>query len=300
MEEVKEIKSVNIVPFTLMSSAVSAVLGLIYALVLIIILGVVGLVLPSQASILTGILLTAAVALILVLPVSFFLFSVLSSFLLAFIYNLLVPKVGGIKIGLVDMKEVHSLPVLPLTLMVSILYTILTLILMLVVAPILMLSLQGAAIAAAGVGTSVPEIGGLGALGIIGIIVMVIGIPIAVFVFTFIYSALMAIFYNILAPKIGGMRFKFKSVQDNMFEIKKIKPVPLALISAVVLTILNFLFAIPQMIMYFAIGNLIGGIGYLLGNIIGSFVAIFIIYILMAVIYNYLRPIIGGVELELE
>ena len=300
MEEVKEIKSVNIVPFTLMSSAVSAVLGLIYALVLIIILGVVGLVLPSQASILTGILLTAAVALILVLPVSFFLFSVLSSFLLAFIYNLLVPKVGGIKIGLVDMKEVHSLPVLPLTLMVSILYTILTLILMLVVAPILMLSLQGAAIAAAGVGTSVPEIGGLGALGIIGIIVMVIGIPIAVFVFTFIYSALMAIFYNILAPKIGGVRFKFKSIQDNMFEIKKIKPVPLALISAVVLTILNFLFAIPQMIMYFAIGNLIGGIGYLLGNIIGSFVAIFIIYILMAVIYNYLRPIIGGVELELE
>ena len=300
MEEVKEIKSVNIVPFTLMSSAVSAVLGLIYALVLIIILGVVGLVLPSQASILTGILLTAAVALILVLPVSFFLFSVLSSFLLAFIYNLLVPKVGGIKIGLVDMKEVHSLPVLPLTLMVSILYTILTLILMLVVAPILMLSLQGAAIAAAGVGTSVPEIGGLGALGIIGIIVMVIGIPIAVFVFTFIYSALMAIFYNILAPKIGGVRFKFKSIQDNMFEIKKIKPVPLALISAVVLTILNFLFAIPQMIMYFAIGNLIGGIGYLLGNIIGSFVAIFIIYILMAVIYNYLRSIIGGVELELE
>ena len=41
MEEIKEIKSVTIVPFTLMNSALSAILGLIYALILIIVLGLV-------------------------------------------------------------------------------------------------------------------------------------------------------------------------------------------------------------------------------------------------------------------
>ncbi|NYB52926.1 MAG: hypothetical protein HVN35_10270 [Methanobacteriaceae archaeon] len=301
MEEVKEIKSVTIVPFTLMSSAVSAVMGLIYAVILVLILGLVAVFLPSTASAITGILLTSAVAIILVLPVGSFLLSILSSFLLAFIYNLLVPKVGGIKLGMHDMKEVRSLPVIPLSLMVSILYTIFSFLLMLIVAPLIMVVLQGAAIAAVSTSSSVvPDSGGLGALGIIGIILMIIGIPVVVFIFTFIYSALLALFYNLLAPKIGGVRFKFNEVKDNLFEIKKIKPIPLALISAVVLTILNFLFSLPQIIMYFAIGNTLGGIGYFLGNTIGSFIATFIIYAIMALLYNFLRPAIGGVELELE
>ncbi len=300
MEEIKEIKSVTIVPFTLMSSAVSAVIGIIYAIILVLVLGMVAIFLPAEASIISGILLTSAVAIILVLPVGTFLMSILFSFLLAFIYNLLVPKVGGIQLGMVEMKEVRSLPVIPLSLMVSILYTIFTFILMLVIAPILMVVLQGAAIAAVSTSSTLPDIGGLGALGIIGIIIMVIGIPIVVFICTFIYSALLALFYNLLAPKIGGVRFKFNAVKDNLFEIKKIKPVPLALISAVVLTILNFLFSIPQLIMYFAIGNPLGGIGYFLGNTIGSFIAIFILYAIMALLYNFLRPVIGGVELELE
>ena len=50
MEELKEIKSVTIVPFTLMSSAISAVLGLIYALILILTFGVVAVFVPSITS----------------------------------------------------------------------------------------------------------------------------------------------------------------------------------------------------------------------------------------------------------
>jgi hypothetical protein len=300
MEELKEIKSVTIVPFTLMSSSVSAIIGLIYAFILILVLGLVAVFLPAEASAIVGILLTFAVALILVMPVGSFLISILFSFLLAFVYNLLVPKVGGIKLGMTDMKEVNSLPVIPLSLMVSILYTILTFLIMLVVAPVLMIVLQGTALLAASYNSSLAGLNGIGALGIIGIVVMIIAIPIVVFISTFIYSALLAIFYNLLAPKIGGVRFKFKAVHDNLFEIKKIKPVPLALISAVVLTILNFLFSIPQIIIYFAVGNPLGGIGYFLGNTIGSFIVIFIIYAIMALLYNYLRPVIGGVELELE
>lgn len=299
MEELKEIKSVTIVPFTLMSSAISAVLGLIYALILIVTFGVVAIFVPSITSSIVGILLTSAVAIILVLPVSSFLMSIMSSFLLAFLYNLLVPRIGGIKLGMHDMKELRSLEVISISLMLSALYTIFTFIIMLIMAPILMLILQGAALSAISTST-MPELGGIGALGIIGIIVMVIGIPILVFISTFIYSAIMALLYNFLAPKIGGVRLKFTSVKDNILEIKKIKPIPLALILAVVSTILNFLFSIPQIIMYFAVGEPLFAIGYFLGNTAGTFIAVFIIYSITALIYNFLRPTIGGVELELD
>jgi hypothetical protein len=96
------------------------------------------------------------------------------------------------------------------------------------------------------------------------------------------------------------VRFKFSQVKDNLFQIKKIKPLPLAIISAVVLTIVNFIFSIPQIIMYFAVGEPIGAIGYLIGNILGSLIGTFIIYVIIALLYNFLRPMIGGVELELE
>lgn len=300
MEEIKEIKSVTIVPFTLMNSAISAILGLIYALILILVLGLVAIFIPTTTSGIIGLLLTSALAVILILPTGYFLINIMFSFLMALFYNLLVPRVGGIKLGIHDMKEIRSIPVIPLSLMTSILYTIYTFILMLIVAPILMLALQGATFAAISTTSSLPELGGLGALGFIGIIIMIIGIPIMVFISTFISSALMALLYNFLAPKIGGIRLKFKSIQNNLFEIKKIKPIPLALILAVVTTILNFLISIPNTLMYLAVREPLFAIGYLIGNTVGTFILVFIIYAITALIYNFLRPTIGGIELELE
>ena len=300
MEEIKEIKSVSIVPFTLMSSSISAVMGLIYALILIIVLGVVAVFLPSTASAILGILLTLAVTIIIIFPLGSFLLSILSSFLLALVYNLLVPRVGGIKLGMVDMEEIMSMPVIPLSLMLSVVYTILTFLIMLIVAPLMMLIIQGAAIAAVSTSSAVSELGGLGALGIIGIILMIILTPIVVFISTFVYSALFALLYNFLAPKMGGIRLKFSSVKDNLFEIRKIKPVPLALILAVVTTILNFIFSLPQIAMYFAVGEPLVAVSYLLGDTVGYFIFIFITYAIMTFLYNFLRPKIGGVELELE
>jgi hypothetical protein len=299
MEELKEIKSVAIVPFTLMSSSISAVLGLIYALILILVLGAVAVFIPSESHIINSLLMTASVAIIIILPVGSFLLSILSSFLIAFIYNLLVPRIGGIKLGMFEMKEIRSVPVIPLSLMASSIYTILTFLIMLIIAPLLVVVLQGAALASISTSSSM-AVEGLGAIGLIGIVVMVIGIPILVFVFTFIYTALMALVYNFLAPKMSGIRLKFNTIKDNSFEIKKIKPIPLALISAVVLTILNFIFSLPTLAMYFATDNAPGGLGYFLGNTIGSFIAIFILYAIMALLYNYLRPFVGGIELELE
>lgn len=297
MEELKEIKSVAIVPYTLMSSSISGVLGLIYAIILILIMGVVSVVLPAEFSFLSSIMATLAVALILVLPVGLFLFSALSSFLMALLYNILVPKIGAIKLGLVEMEEVRSIPVISVSLMISIIYTILTFLVMLVVAPTVVLSLQFSALISA---TTTAGLEVFSAMGIIGIIIMVIGIPIMVLIGSFIFTALSTILYNILAPKIGGLRLKFSSKTGSMFEIEKIPPLPLAIITTVVLTIVNFIFSLPSLGTYIISGNYIGGLGYVVGNIVGSLISTFIIYAIMALLYNYLRPRIGGVELELE
>jgi len=207
---------------------------------------------------------------------------------------------GGIKLKLDDMEEIKVIPVIPLSLMVSAVNTIYILILMLIVAPILMLALQSAALAAISTTSSLPEIGGFSALGIIGIIMMIIGIPIMTFISTFIYSAIMALLYNFLTPKIGGIRLKFNSLQGNLFELKKIKPIPLALIFAVVTTILNLIVSIPNIIMYLTLKEPLFAIGFLIGDIVGTFILVFVISAITALIYNFLRPTIGGIELELE
>jgi hypothetical protein len=54
------------------------------------------------------------------------------------------------------------------------------------------------------------------------------------------------------------------------------------------------------MLMYLAVREPLFAIGYLIGNILGTFILVFIIYAITALIYNFLRPTIGGIELELE
>ena len=301
MEDIKEITSVRIVPYTLMSSSISAVLGLLYAIIILIVFGLVALFVPEVNQVM-GLLASLGVALIIALPVATFFFSILSSFVMALIYNLLVPRIGGIKLG-IDGKEVKSIPVVPVSLMLSLLYTVLTFIVMLVVAPILAVLLEGAALAASTATVAIPELSGMGdasGVGIILAIIMIIGVPIVVFITTFIYAVVVAFLYNLLAPRIGGVRFKMKLASHGFCEIKKIPPVPLALILAVVLTLVNFIFSLPTAAVNMASEGVVYGLGYLVGNTVGYLIVSFIIYALTAIIYNYLRPMIGGVEIKLE
>ncbi len=301
MEEIKEIKSVTIVPFTLMNSTISAIMGLAYALIFALVLGFVAILSPTITSEVIGLLLTSVLAVILIFPTGSFLLSILSSFLLAFIYNLLVPRLGGIKLELHNMKEIISIPIIPVSLMVSTIYTIYTLIMMLIVAPILVISLQVATFATLSNVPALPELAGvIGTLGIIGIIAMVIGMPIMVFISVFVSSALMALLYNFLAPKIGFIKLKFKSMENNLFEIKKIKPIPLALIFAVITTIIQFISSIPNALTYLTLNEPLFALGFLFGTIVWNFVMVFIIYAILAILYNFLRPKIGGIELEME
>ncbi|MCE7699322.1 MAG: hypothetical protein K8E24_011130 [Methanobacterium paludis] len=301
LSDIKEIKSIRIVPYTLMNSSISAVVALIYAVILVIIFGVVGVFLPNSLGITAGAIASIAVAVIILLPVGSFIFSITQSFLTALIYNVFVPRMGGIKLELVDLKEIIGVPVIPFALMLSAISATLVFLAMLIIGPILLIGLQGAAIASAYQGATIPGLGSIGALGIVGLLILIIGVPIVMFIVSFIMTALAAIFYNLLAPKIGGIEFEFEALKEKLYGINSIPPIKLALIASIVMAIINLIFELISTVGSIAMGSsATAGVISLLINVVFNFIIAFILYAIMAVLYNYLAPRIGAVKLELE
>ncbi len=302
MVDLKEIKSIKIVPFTLMTSSVSAIWAFIYAIFIAIVYTIGYAISPTPAS---GIALSIYIASIVASPVLSFVLGILQYFLIALIYNILVPKLGGIKLGLVDMREIRSLPVVPFALITSAVWAIITLIVLLIIMPYFAayMSILSQTLSSLPLNTTTIPAGSLSALGAFGTIGSIISIiigPIIVFVASFILSALSVIFYNLLASKLGGIKLEFAATSEGIFEIISIAPVQAALILASVATIWGIIIGLIFLIIFAASGSVIMGLGFLVGVIVGSFVGSFIVYAIFALIYNFLRPRIGGVKLELE
>lgn len=301
MSDIKEIKSIRIVPYTLMNSSISAVVAFIYAIFIVLILGIAGNFLPSSLGITGGVIASLGVALLILLPAAGFVFSVTQSFLTALIYNVFVPRIGGIKLELRDMKEIVGVPVVPFALMISAIGATIVFIAMLIIGPLIMIGLQAAVIGAAYQGTVIPGLSSIGALGIVGLLILIIGVPIVMFVASFIMTALTAIIYNLLAPKIGGIEFEFEALKEKLYGINSIPAVKLALITAIVMAIVNLIFEAISTVSSIAMGSsAVAGVISLLINVVVNLVVSFIIYAIMAVLYNYLAPKIGSVKVELE
>jgi hypothetical protein len=302
MVDIKEIKSIEIVPYTLMTSSVNAVWAFIYAIVLVIIYAIVFAVSPTPAN---EALIGFYIASIVSSPVSSFVLGVLQSFLFALIYNLLVPKLGGIKLGLVDLSEIKSIPVVPFALIYSAVTAVMVLLIVLIIIPLFAAYIPLVTQAMSSLplnGTTIPaaDLSSIGVFGVIGSIISIIIIPIATFVAVFIASAILALIYNLLAPRIGGIKLEFAVAQEKMYEILSVAPVPLALIFASIAAVIGIIVGIIAIIISSIYGAAIVGVGLLIGFTIGGFVFSFIVYAVLALIYNFLRPKIGGVKLELE
>lgn len=302
MVDIKEIKSIEIVPYTLMTSSVSAVWAFIYA-IFTVILGLIPFaIFPTPEN---SVSLWFYVASIVSSPVSSFVIGVLQSFLFALIYNLLVPKLGGIKLGLENLSEIKSVPVVPFALITSTISAIFVLIIALIVMPFVAAFIPTVSQAMSSLplnGTTIPaeSISAFGTFGVIGSILSIIILPIAVFIIVFIIDAILAALYNLIAPRIGGIKLEFAANADNKYEILSVAPVQLALISAVIAAICGIIIGIIAIIISATYGSVIVGVMFLAGFTIGLLVGVFIVYAILARIYNFLRPRIGGIKLELQ
>ncbi len=114
MVDIKEIKSIEPVPFTVMTASISAIIGLIYAIILLITFGALAAFIPGAALIFASL----GISMIILYPIGAFLLYTTISFITALIYNMLVPRLGGIKLGL-EGDQVTSVPVMSFSLILS-------------------------------------------------------------------------------------------------------------------------------------------------------------------------------------
>ncbi len=305
MVDVKEIKSIELVPFTLMTSSIGAILALIYAIILLITLGVLAAVIPTAGLIFASL----GISLIVLYPIGTFLVYITLSFVTALIYNMLVPRLGGIKLGL-EGDEVRSVPVVSFALImagvaavwafiIGLLLAAFIVPLTTLVSTIIPLVSSIAANATNITPATLPTGSVVGTGGVVIALLLIIAMPILVFVLGFIAHALAAIFYNIIIPRVGGVKLLFAPAGTN-HEITSIPVVAASLALASVAVIFGIIYGIIGLINGLAAGNASMGVGSLIGNIIGSFIGTFIMVALITIFYNFLAPRIGGVQLGLE
>ncbi len=326
MVDVKEIKTIELVPFTLMTSSIAAIIGLIYAIILLITFGTLSAFIPGAALIFASL----GISMIILYPIGAFLVYTTLSFITALIYNMLVPRLGGIKLGL-EGDQVTSLPVVSFALIlagvgaiwafiIGLLLTAVILPLTTIISTIIPLASQ-LAVATINNVTSIlsmsnatgnltvnatnltaanlPNGSAIGTAGVVIALMLIIGLPIAVFVFVFIGSALSAIFYNFIIPRVGGVRLLLAPA-GTAHEITSIPVVAASLAIASVALIFGIIIGIIQLISIAAAGNAVMGIEILIYDILRYFIGTFIMVAIITIIYNFLATRIGGVQLGLE
>lgn len=305
MVDVKEIKSVELVPFTLMTSSISAILALIYAIILLITFGAIAAFIPMAGLVLASF----GISMIILFPLGTFLVYITISFVTALIYNTLVPRLGGVKLGL-EGNEIKQLPVVSFALILAAVGAVWAFIIGLFIALLLVpmttlistlipLAAGAAANATNVTNTALPTGAAVGTGGVIAALILIIGLPIMVFIFGFIGHALAAIFYNFIIPKVGGVRLELAQA-GTAHEITSIPVVAASLAIASVSTIFGIIQGIISLINGLMIGSAAMGVGGLIGNIIGAFIGTFIMVAIITIIYNFLATRIGGVQLGLE
>jgi hypothetical protein len=304
MVDLKEIRSVKIVPFTLMNASITAILGFISAIVFLLASGVISAFLPPQLSILSGIIVSIGISMIILLPVGGFLLEILQAFLTALFYNALVPKLGGIKLGF-DGDVIKKIPVISFSLITSAISAIWAFIFGLLLAAVVIVipGILSAVSTLPAVASNATAIQGLqGATGLFAILIplFIIGLPIVTFIGSFIGYAIMALIYNYIIAKIGGIRLELEQTEGKFNAISSIPALALAIAVSIVFAIYIFIFQIPSFLAFAAQGDALTGLIYLIGYPVGYLVIYFITGALFAIFYNLLAPRIGAIELEFE
>jgi len=238
---------------------------------------------------------------------------------------MLVPRLGGVKLGL-EGDQVTSVPVMSFALILSALAVIWALIMGLlltavilplttIVSTIIPLVMQlGVAVvnnatallsmsnatnlsvnATNFTAANLPNGSAVGTGGVVIALMLIIGLPIAVF----IANALTAIFYNFMIPRVGGVRLMLAPA-GTAHEITSIPVVAASIAIASVALISGIIMGIVQLITMAAAGNAVLGIEILIYDILRYFIGTFIMVAIITIIYNFLAPRIGGVQLGLE
>lgn len=312
---IKEIKSIKLASLTLAASSTAAILAFIYSIIILIFSGILPAFLPQLGAfreIITGL----GVVSVIVLPISAYFLIIIAGFFSALLYNLISSIMGGIKLKL-DGNEIIQIPVIQFTIIIGSIEAIWAFIAGLFLAAAIIPFTNFISIAIHFIANNVInaiDITGvtilidtvLGTNGFKLALILIVGFPLIVFIFGLISNALFAIFYNYVATRIIRIQLDFEEISGALHEIKSLPVVPSAApVSGAVFGAFGVLMGLISLLSLAltgnpSVGNLTNDIAVLVINGLSYFIGYFLIFALVAVIYNFLVPRIGGIKLDLE
>ncbi len=280
MSSVKELKSVDLSSYTIISTAIAVLFSIISSIVLVIAMG-------AMSPVAMGI----SAYLVSTIIVGTLMYTTYNAFCQGFLYNILAKKLNAIQIAFKDDKEITKVSTTPTAIIIAMIMTIQVILLYLVSVFILPLLLNALVQTLIYSGQELLAYSLYQFIFILSQPTTVAMIIFGTFIITFVFVLLGCYIYNILAGTGKGAIVNL-SKQDNMTSIESIDVLKLAIVFAVVGGILNLILAIISLI---SGGDILSAIG----NIIGGFIGSFVDGILIAVFYNFLAPKLGKLKLEL-
>jgi len=311
LENIKEIRSIDIISFTLISSSTAAILAFIYAILILFLSGIL-LILPQFTGF-KDIISGLGVAALIILPISAYFIVMAVSFFTILLYNGLSYRISGLKFDL-DGNKIVKIPIKIFALIIAIIEGIW--------AFILGLFLAAAVLPFTDIINNlihyfiykIPDAANIfgvlpldmGSNGLSLATLLIIGFPVMVFSFGFISSIIFAIFYNQLASKFIKMELEFEKITNTFHELKSLPVVATAApVSGAVFGVFGIIMGFITLLSLALSGspnvtNLTNDIIIVVMNGLLYFIGYFLIFGLIAVIYNFLAPKIGGIRLNFE
>ena len=280
MSSIKELKSVDLASYTIITTAIAVLFSIISSILLTIGIGIIS---PAFVG--------GSIYLISTIVIGTLMYTVYNAFCQGYLYNVLAKKLNTIRMVFKDEKEIVKVTTTETAIIISMIMTIQVILLYLVsvfilpllfnsVIQTLMLSGQEA------VAYSFYQI-----LLLLSQPVTIAMIIFGTFIISFVFILLGCYIYNIFANTGRGAIVNL-SKEDNMTAIDSVDVLKLAIVFAVVGGILNLIVALISLISG-------GQITTLLANIVSGFIGAFIDGALIAIFYNFLAPKLGKLKLEL-
>ena len=280
MSVLKELKSVDLASYTIISTAIAVLFSIIFSIVIVIAIGV------SSPQAMGGVIF-----IIPTIIVGALMYTIYNAFCQGYLYNLLTQKLNSIKIAFKDDKEIIKVSTVETAIVISMIITIQVILVYLVsvfLFPLLLNSLIQTLMYS---GQQLMAYSVYQFMMLLSQPFTIAMIIFGTFIISFVFVLLGCYIYNILAGSRRGAIVNLSN-EDGMTAIDSIDVLKLAIVFAVVGGVLNLILALITLVSG-------GNIMTLVINVIVGFVGAFVNGALMAIFYNFLAPKLGKLKLEL-
>ena len=280
MSVLKELKSVDLASYTIISTAIAVLFSIIFSIVIVIAIGV------SSPQAMGGVIF-----IIPTIIVGALMYTIYNAFCQGYLYNLLTQKLNSIKIAFKDDKEIIKVSTVETAIVISMIITIQVILVYLVsvfLFPLLLNSLIQTLMYS---GQQLMAYSVYQFMMLLSQPFTIAMIIFGTFIISFVFVLLGCYIYNILASSGRGAIVNLSN-EDGMTAIDSIDVLKLAIVFTVVGGVLNLILALITLVSG-------GNIMTLVINVIVGFIGAFVNGALMAIFYNFLAPKLGKLKLEL-